>query len=689
MKHAWKQLILSALLAACCALSACGGEEREELFRVVLSETAHVRCEERVKEVREGGSAAFALTFDEGYAFGSADRDCRTEETEAGFFLIVENVRRSRCIEVAAREIERMFEVELKCAGESQFASSEEGGDVTFLIKGSKTPTKVGYAGDYSFFEYGDSCALTLKEIKESAVVELSLGEGPVEELFPGQRAIRYEYGCADAEGALSHTEVTVFPRVNSALGEGIERKGYTLVGWRTPKGERIGLGSRIPDAGSLTLEGIWEEWTKESSFEYVLADRSEVCLLYAGEEERKTASELAAMRGEGDAAAIITRYVGNEETLVLPGELGGCPVRAVAQEAATFRPNLRAVVLNRGLEYVAPRAFSDNHNLKEVCLFDDLEHMHGTCFDGTVETLYLNAVLPPVYGTTENGQVGNKIALLQEHEGGAKLVLFGGCSIWYGINGKTVEEVLGGQYAVYNMGVIGGTCALYQIDLIRPYLEKGDIFVHLPELISLYQLLGDVSFDGRVYMGLECNYDLLAQLDLTRYRSVFTGLRDFLEAKRTLMSAEDYVPRGYRDGLDYMDERGNMTNERKGGYDNAGSPYYFLQTYELNNWRVLENLAREYGQIAEGGVRIFTGIPPVNADGADVSAGEELVSQLKQGFLSYNVPSTFFMELEDALYEGKYFYDANYHLSSEGARLFTERFLQKLSKVLSSRTSA
>lgn len=682
--------LLFSLLFALLALGGCAvREEAERLYTVVLTRCEHVTCEHPVLAVPRGADACFFVEIEEGYLFDGADAPEYTfEEGE----LTVKNVRRSLTVELSVKEkpIEgepivppapETFAVSLKGEIEGAEERTADGGDLTFSFRAEGRVTSVGYAGEYCLFETLGSpneYRLTLKKVERGGEIGIGVADGGEIALSGGQRAVRYQY---DENNAMTDVFLLDTPRVNTDVSP-FEREGYTMAGWNTRpdgKGEHIGIGSRVRVDRSETLFAEWREWSSEEKFSFAVVNRESIPSLYDG--SRRTLEELAEEEPKGERVAIVTGYSGGERELVLPSSLGGYRVAGIGERAVTQDSALVSAVLPRGLDYVADNAFGSLPYLSSVTLFDDVVHL-GTAafgFRPAIRTLHINAALPPVYGNIENGQFGNKMELLYQSIG-RKIVVFGGCSAWYGIDSKMIGEAFEG-YEVYNMGVIGGTSALFQVDLIKECLNKGDLFLHLPELISQFQLFAVTEFDLRVFMTIECNYDLVARLDMQKYSHVFESLADFLTGKRVRMEAEDYVPLTYRDGLGYMDGHGDLTNSRAGWYDNEGVPFRFIHTFELNGYHATDNMKEIYGSIAALGVPVYLGFGPVNNDGINRLDGDATVGLITASLAGS--AATVIMDLDDCLMDKRYFYDTNYHLSNEGANVFTQRVIEKWKSVL------
>ena len=652
MKRVFANFIAVALFVLLLpALSACVDErEPERLYRVVLGEAEHVTCAEPVVEVHAGESASFSLTFEEGYAFGTVDCDDYLLGEE-GTLLTIPDVRFSRYLEMTAAREEARLRVSLSGACEAvQLCAA--GANATFPL--DVAVSEVGYAGKYELRE-GEVRELILYDITEDTEVELRAGEGPLT-VREGMQGISYDANGGEFYGNGVRKTTIVAPkkytRMNTLGASAVAREGYTLAGWSTQEDGSDPVCGRAAAEHLAILYASWKAWTPAARFTFA----------------------------EAEGGLAVTGYYGQDAEVVVPASVGGMSVTGIATGAFSSLTSPESVVLPAGLSYVEDGAFSNLYSLRTLSLFDDLNLSQYAFSECTPARIILGAVLPPVYGTTENGQFANKLELLYEARAEKKLLFFGGCSVWYGVDSALAEEAFAGYHAL-NMGVIGGTCATFQMELIRPYLQEGDLFVHLPELISPYQLLYDPSFDQRVFMTLEANYDLVSRLDLTRYTFVLKALSDFLAAKQQLVAEGEAY--GYEEGLPEMDERGDLRRARAGGYDNEGKPYVFPDPSALTNYHAEQSFAAQYGMIADMGASVYVGVSPFNDDGVFLPAGEELLRAVERFIAMGNAPAHVFMSLEDGAMDRRYIYDTNWHLSNEGARIYTERVIARLKEAL------
>ena len=710
------------ITALCLTLSSCSPAvprlTAREDCRVLLSESGYYTCREDKKTVHPGDSVEFTLVFNRGYTFGDAsygnysvDVAPPDEYGRRTAVLTLNDVRYPTYVSIDVREAAAaVYSVTLASSPlfrcEEPVRAVEEGGDAVFTLwfGADYTFGSADYPGSYvaagadgGTNEKGERrVSLTIKNVLADTEIAVRAAEALPDEgeirLEPVQSHAVIGYalnGGSYTSGENSGRYYTVnyslqhHYRPNTSIGtDTIYRDGYVLTGWNTAEdgsGEHLGLGSRASvEAGDAELlYAEWAQWTDTSQFKYVIIDSTDIESLYtsASKDKLQMLKELAAECNSEDRSAVITAYRGTYAgKLVIPESLGGYPVAAVAPEAAAGHSEITEVVFPPSMKYVMESAFADCPGLTEVYLYDNMSYIGTNAFgiNDHVETLHINAKTMPIYGAEENGQLANKIEMLMKAGEAKKTVFFGSCSLWYGVNAAEFTEATGEP--AFNMGIIGGTCALYQLDLIRQYMRPGDTLIYMAEAGSPYQLLYNVDFDLRVFTTVENDYDMLASLNLQRYDKVFEALNEFFSAKN-LQLAEGKTG-SYEDYFPYMNEYGDMLKKRPGGYDNSKPRYGFIPEHVLlteNAFGKTEDLLRSYDEM---GVRVYYTFGPLNKDGLD----QEEISALNELFISQfeqrRIPVTMVGNLHSSILPSQYFFDTNYHLSTEGAQFFTQLFI-------------
>lgn len=515
------------------------------------------------------------------------------------------------------------------------------------------TLTGTDYGGECSVEQNGSLAKLLLKDVRRPARVTLKLTSY--------SRSIAYQPNGGDGTPVTVSYDVSVHSRPNTSTGtEFFRREGYTLTAWNTERdgsGERIGLGSRVtvPQEG-LTLYAQWAKWTDEADFLY-----------------------------EGEDTVTITGYTGQVTELVIPETIEGKPVTAIASGAFTGA-EVQAVVLPKSLVRIDDGAFS-GCTLASLVVFDNIETIGDACFARceNLQTLYINAIEAPYgYLYRRESVYADKVDLLILAQGQPKLVFYGGCSMWYNLNGAEAERRFGERYRVINMGLNGTVSSLVQMEILENYLEEGDILLHTPELCSIQQLLtyrNMSSSDDKLWCGLEYNYDLFSLVDLRGMGGVFDSLHGYLDLK----AKESGYDQQYVDshGQLYMDATGSIPFERS------------VQASELIDEVLLDpnylradrlSLLRSfYERFAEKGVRVYVSYAGVNMDAVPEDQRDQVggVDELLRAFIAETEGAVLISRLEDYLFANDDFYDTNYHMLTEAADRNTALWLRDLEVAL------
>ena len=207
---------------------------------------------------------------------------------------------------------------------EQSSAKVEYGGDAVFVLnmRGGYRFSSCDYP-EYEVAEEGTVCTITLKNVKKPARVVVSASNvGSPVNINP-EFTCAIEYVMNDGTGARRKVDYTLsyHIRPNTLSGEGIDRDGYTLLGWNTKEdgsGEHIGLGSRatVAKGQTLTLYGEWVEWMDES--------------LFVTNRRPDGTTHITGYRGDGDV-----------QPFVVPGKVGGVEVSEITSSLITIEPFL------------------------------------------------------------------------------------------------------------------------------------------------------------------------------------------------------------------------------------------------------------------------------------------------------------------------------------------------------------
>lgn len=514
------------------------------------------------------------------------------------------------------------------------------------------------YAGASHFETSGKTVTLTLEAVAYPAVVSLSLTSRYC--------TITYDANGGAAlnglEPVLTRTyDLTHHRRPNTERGiDMFSREGYTLLCWNTKSdgtGERVGLGSRLTAYGHQTLlYAQWVKWNDAADFAY-----------------------------SADAEAnivTITGYSGSADTLVVPEEIEGKRVGGIA--ATAFREcAASSIVLPPSIEFVEDAAFVDC-TATSVTLFDNIKSISDVSFAGCLEleTLHINAIEAPYgYVYCRESCYSDKVDALILAQGQPKLVFYGGCSMWYNLDGLQTIKSIGDSYTVINLGLNGVVDSAVQMQIMGAYLESGDILFHTPEISSRTQLLINTRLDekdSRLWAGIENNYDLFALVDLRTVDGAFDSLCHYLSLKDKRATYLQY----YKDEHDraYTDAVGSVPFYRGQTADTLLDKVFLEPDFITSEG--MARLGEYYSGYEQAGVRVYVSYACVNIDAVPEKQRDNIAlmdSLFSEAIAALDGP-VLISKLEDYVYHTEDYFDTNYHLLSEPAKRNTELWLRDLS---------
>lgn len=511
------------------------------------------------------------------------------------------------------------------------------------------------YPGQADISVSGRAATLTLREVQYPARVRLSLTSRYCTVTYDANGGQPVPGGALQASKTY---DLTQRARPNTALGTDLfVREGYTLAGWNTApdgSGDAVGLGSRVTvTGGALTLYAQWARWTDEADFTW-----------------RRTEDGVA-----------VTGCQGKDGVVVIPERLGGLPV--VAVEAGAFDGcAAQELIFPPTLREIEPGAFR-NCAVRTVTLFDNIEAVSDSSFENcpSLNTLRVNAVEAPFgYAWRKESCYADKVDRLILTQGRKRAVFYGGCSMWYNLDGLQMQRALGEGYAVVNLGLNGTVNSPVQMQILGAFLEEGDIVIHTPELSSRQQLLLQTAMgehDGSLWCGIENNYDLFALVNLTTVDGALDSLCRYLSRK----DARTSYGQSYRDEQDqpYTDQFGCVPFFRSGTADDLPDRVYLDPAF-LDGGS-LARLGEYYAWFQSKGARVYLSCACVNLDAVpeEQRGNVPLMDRLLREAAGKMEGVALISSLEDYLYRNSDFFDTNYHLVTQAAQKNTALWLRDL----------
>lgn len=217
--------------------------------------------------------------------------------------------------------------------------------------------------------------------------------------------------------------------------------------------------------------------------------------------------------------------------------------------------------------------------------------------------------------------------------------------------------------------------------------MKEDDILVHSPEFDAAQrQFCTTDAIENDFYSMMEANYDMVRSLDIREYSCVFSSFSKYLAGRKGM------------DGLDYgespsfYDEDGAASEvpvyDRNGDYvlyrqnSETSEPIYGLKvSYSSSSFpseAFIEPLNHEYKKFLDSGVQVFFTYAPRNNLAVAKGTTSESLAEL-DAYFSREITVPVLGTAEESLMDGIYFYGTDNHLSSEGVKLRTERFLNEL----------
>ncbi|MBO7363800.1 MAG: InlB B-repeat-containing protein [Lachnospiraceae bacterium] len=534
----------------------------------------------------------------------------------------------------------------------AQSTLAEPGSDVEFLLEpdGYTEIVSVGYAGAYTLTPQEDGVLLRLAAVRYPVTV-------------PVRTASDYARVTYDPNGGsgTAHTvvyDVSVRARPNTEQGgeSGFYRDGYTLTSWNTEpdgSGVRIGLGSRVTAGRTLTLYAQWARWTDPSLFTFE----------------------------EDEGFFSVTGYSGGDrEMLVIPSEIGGNTVKRIDDRVFTGC-TFSDVVLPSGLLRLEREAFSAcrvGRLVMSDCIAAVYDESYYRC-EGP-STLYVNGATDP-FGVLYRREslFADKIDMLITTMGEPRMVCFGGCSMWYNLDGAAMDAAFGDRFRIVNTAVNGVVSAYVQMTVMLAYMGPGDVLFHTPEISSPQQLLVTSEMtqeDVSLWAGLQRNYDLLALVDLGEIPGgLFDSLRRFVRLRTEGGAYTDL----YTDskGRNYLDAYGcasfPRTEQKEELMDRIGLDAGLLSD--------LSGMKEMYGRFTEKGIPVYVSYAALDAEDLSADALEGLPgirAQMENAVREMDGVKLVSV-LEDYLFERADYYDTYWHLLTPAASRCTALWIRDL----------
>ncbi len=650
-KHA-KLYIIAVLCLIFAAVSVgCSGEAVLDYpVRVMLAQSENLTVNgEHTQTVRAGESAVFDVTVPDGMKVASLSDGAYYEDGK----IIVDSVYFPATVKAVVREYYTCtYSVKSTRGGEATEAKNitvREDDRVSVAATEKDGYMFVGWT-DGAELEDGGTLVSTDKVYNFNIVSDMKLYANFIDEdasviMYHANGGVSLETDTelyADTVEDDYHFYANTLPDM-----EYFERDGYILYGYNTEadgSGRYFGLGWNIvSDETVVDLYCMWAKETDEDDFEY-----------------------------EIDGKYItITGYTGDAETVVVPDKIKKKKVTCIASRAFE-KASAKTVILPSTLQEIEDSAFVAC-KLERLYMPDSVVEVSDASFDKckSFSSLYVNAASTPKYQTYDHGTYSIKFERLMyayEHDK-PKLVFTSGSNGTYGIYSEQLEEGLGGDYYIIDYSLHYQTCGMFFIDLISNFLDEDDIFLFLPEPNEFQ--LGTREWNSIMWQFFEAAYASVTYVDIRDYEGVFDTFADFNRTRQWMGNTK------YTDHWSGIDRYGDNSWYRNGEYTGfVGSQgTYKLETDHIN----ADNINSVIDKCSAAGAKTYFSFPSLNKHALAGPAKKESTREKYQNYIEDNLNITVISSIEDYIFDGKYMSGTNYHLSSEGTEIRTERLINDI----------
>jgi hypothetical protein len=300
------------------------------------------------------------------------------------------------------------------------------------------------------------------------------------------------------------------------------------------------------------------------------------------------------------------------------------------------------------------------------------------------VVLLFLTTVyIVPLKQYHDLSPIINKLKMHKKRQGAAKLFILGGSGSVVGLDTPEIEREL--KIKAYNLSFFAKLRIDFYFSRIKNYVRKGDIYLYVPE----YGTLIDTAFN-KYERFVNFYYDYRPNITYKNVFEYLTFARDIITAKivgsfikLSKLKLKGFFSEGFVFYEDYFNRHGDMTK-----LFNIVRPYKKLDGY---HWKFYTIMLKEY-------IKRFNKIERYMK-----SKGAKLLIMFcafpaKEYLYNKKIIDAYYDELKSKTnitivgrpayftYDYKYFSNTVYHLTTEGKKLHTARFVSALKKVLKNR---
>lgn len=297
------------------------------------------------------------------------------------------------------------------------------------------------------------------------------------------------------------------------------------------------------------------------------------------------------------------------------------------------------------------------------------------------ISMLLLQQWMPAAFGDSYYAALQDKYDALCAADSlpGRRILLIGGSGTAFSVDGALLEEETG--IPCVNFALYAAFGSEYMMELAKNHIRKGDIVILCPELSK--QTLSMYFGADAALQASEGDLSLLFGARTGDWLSIFAEFPGYFQKKLNFLLAEEdaALPDGVYARTSF-DEKGNMTFPREEnrmlyGYLPDALPVVTPDAYAED---FLDYLCRYADFAVSKGAEIYYAFPFMNRLSlAAVSEGE--IASLER-FLMERLNFPLLSALSTRILPEGYFYDSNYHTTTDGTTAATLRLAEDIKRL-------
>ncbi len=425
-------------------------------------------------------------------------------------------------------------------------------------------------------------------------------------------------------------------------------RDGYVVLGYNTNQdgsGEYYGCGWNVITEKNTTkqLYVQWAQVTAQTEFDYVV---------------------------QADGTIAITGYHGQNNQVVIPEQIDGVAVTTISSNAFQ-NSNFTSLVIPRTMKTIADQAIVNCPNFTTLYFSDSVLNISDAFYNNCPQfyRLYVNASTYPKQNIIRPACYQMKYERLITAPG-KKMIVVAGSNTLYGLNSPRLEEALGHEYSVVNLGINLELPAGFLAELASNFINQDDILLLAPEVQPCQ--FGYNRLPNGLWMFFESSYDVFSYIDIRNYTRLFETYCINSQIRAELPE-QTYETVGTQAPLNEpLNIYGDLCNQRSGGFQ--PTEYHTLSfSPEVNITPYAQNLNAVLDLSIQKGVKVYTTFSPtVRNSIAEVSLSREAEIAYMNA-IQNTIHTTVISDVDQYLMGEEYFYNSVMHLSTDGANVRTD----------------